>query len=135
MKYFLPLIFLFLFSVHRSSATTIPVAKEILCSIDTTQLNKIVLQFEHDSTNTGLKRGKKENKKLIAAILAFPVPFGFLGLHRIYLGTEPWIPVVYTATLGGGMLLPLLDFIAIVCADKDELKAMQNNPKLFMWVN
>lgn len=77
---------------------------------------------------------KKENKKIVAAILAFPVPFGFLGLHRIYLGTEPWVPVVYLVTFGGGMILPLIDFIAIICADKEELKKYEKNPKLFMWV-
>ncbi|MDQ3108320.1 MAG: TM2 domain-containing protein [Bacteroidota bacterium] len=77
---------------------------------------------------------KKENKKLIASILAFPVPFGFLGLHRIYLGTEPWVPVVYLVTAGGGMILPLIDFIAIICADKEELKKYENNAKLIMWV-
>lgn len=78
---------------------------------------------------------KKENKKLIAAILAFPVPFGFIGLHRIYLGTEPWIPVVYLITAGGGMILPLIDFIAILCADKEELKKYENNNKMFMWID
>ncbi len=79
--------------------------------------------------------GKKENKKLIAAILAFPVPFGFIGLHRIYLGCEPWIPVVYLVTAGGGMILPLIDFIAILCADKEELKKYENNNKIFMWID
>lgn len=77
---------------------------------------------------------RKENKKLIAAILAFPVPFGFIGLHRIYLGTEPWVPVLYLITAGGGMILPLIDFIAILCANKEELKKYENNPKLFMWI-
>ena len=77
---------------------------------------------------------KSENKKLIAAILAFPVPFGFTGLHRIYLGTDPWVPVLYFATLGGGMLLPLMDFIAIVFASDEELQQFENNPRVFMWV-
>ena len=77
---------------------------------------------------------KTENKKLVAAILAFPVPFGFLGLHRIYLGTDPWVPVVYLVTGGGGaMILPLIDFIAIITADPEELKSYENNPKIFMW--
>lgn len=74
-------------------------------------------------------------KKLITAILAFPVPFGFVGLHRIYLGTEPWVPLVYLCTGGGGIgLLPLIDFIFIVTADEDEFKQYENNPKVFMFV-
>ncbi|HET6993147.1 MAG TPA: TM2 domain-containing protein [Bacteroidia bacterium] len=139
MKYFF-IFFLSLFSIHKSSAINFPVAKGKQISLsdlkmDSAQLSFIVNQLEKDSSSTGIKRGKKENTKLIAAILAFPVPFGFLGLHRIYLGTDPWVPVVYTATLGGGMLLPLMDFIAIIAANDEELKQMENNPKMFMWIN
>ncbi|HTF03636.1 MAG TPA: NINE protein [Bacteroidia bacterium] len=80
------------------------------------------------------KEFRKE--KLIAAILAFPIPFGFSGLHRIYLGSEPWIPVVYLVTGGGGLgLIPLIDFFFIVTADKEEFKKYENNPKFFMWVD
>lgn len=76
---------------------------------------------------------KKE--KLIASVLAFPVPFGFTGLHRIYLGSEPWVPVAYLVTGGGGFgLLPLIDFIFIVTADEEEFRHYENNPKLFMFV-
>jgi TM2 domain-containing membrane protein YozV len=92
------------------------------------------LQQEKKEIIHGKSPVKKENKKLVAAILAFPVPFGFLGLHRIYLGTEPWVPVVYLVTFGGGMILPLIDFIAIICADKEELKKYEKNARLFMWV-
>ena len=42
-------------------------------------------------------RKTRENKKVIAAILAFPFPFGMLGLHRIYLGTKPYMPFAYIA--------------------------------------
>lgn len=74
-------------------------------------------------------------KKLITAILAFPVPFGFTGMHRIYLGCEPWIPVAYLCTGGGGLgLLPLMDFIFIVTANEEEFKQYENNSKMFMFV-
>jgi TM2 domain-containing membrane protein YozV len=74
-------------------------------------------------------------KKLITSILAFPVPFGFVGLHRIYLGTEPWVPIVYLCTAGGGLgLLPLIDFIYLVTANEEEFKKYENNPKVFMFV-
>lgn len=79
------------------------------------------------------KNFKKE--KLVASILAFPVPFGFIGLHRVYLGSEPWVPVVYLVTGGGGCgLLPLIDFIFIVSATEEEFAAYENNPRLFMFV-
>jgi len=76
----------------------------------------------------------RENKKVIAAILAFPFPFGILGLHRIYLGTKPYMPFAYIGTLGGCFgILPLLDFISILTADDEKFKRFENNPKVFMW--
>ncbi|MGL5890223.1 MAG: TM2 domain-containing protein [Bacteroidia bacterium] len=79
--------------------------------------------------------GSRENVKLIAAILAFPFPFGMIGLHRIYLGTKPWVPVVYVCTLGGCFgVLPFIDFIVILLQDEEGLKQYQNNDKVFMWV-
>jgi TM2 domain-containing membrane protein YozV len=79
------------------------------------------------------KNFRKE--KLIASILAFPVPFGFSGLHRIYLGSDPWVPVAYLLTGGGGFgLLPLLDFIFIVSANEEEFRQYENNPNFFMFV-
>ena len=74
-----------------------------------------------------------ENNKIIAAILAFPV-LGIVGLHRIYLGTKPYVPVVYIATLGGcAGILPLVDFIAIIAANKETFETYKNNPRVFMW--
>ena len=73
-------------------------------------------------------------KKGIALILAFPFPFGMLGLHRIYLGTKPYMPFAYIGTLGGCFgILPLIDFISILTADDEALKRFENNPKVFMW--
>ena len=79
---------------------------------------------------------KKQNgrKKVIAAMLAFPLPFGFLGAHRIYLGTKPYIPLVYVGTLGGcAGLIPLIDFINLVCSK--DISRFQNNPHIFMWID
>jgi hypothetical protein len=75
----------------------------------------------------------KDNRRLIAACLAFPLPTGFLGAHRIFLGTGPYIPVVYIATLGGCLgAFPLADFLAIVFTK--DLNRYINNPKIFMWL-
>jgi TM2 domain-containing membrane protein YozV len=126
---FIVLLFIFCGIVKMHGAAAENILSCSIVSTDTSQADTLKQEKEQHRFFP-----KKENKKLIAAILAFPVPFGFLGLHRIYLGTEPWIPVVYLVTAGGGFILPLLDFIAIICADKDELKAYENNVKLFMWV-
>ncbi len=130
--------FLFLFActclmtvaVHASGAKIIFTA-----SPDTLQADSIFVLLPNDSLNeTMFIPGREENKRLIAALLAFPVPFGFLGTHRIYLGTAPWMPVVYTVTLGGGGLLCLIDFFAIVFADEEAFRSYEQSGKVFMWM-
>jgi TM2 domain-containing membrane protein YozV len=76
----------------------------------------------------------KKNKKLIAALLSFPFPFGIVGLHRIYLGTSPHVPIVYIGTLGGGFgLIPLIDFFVILFTK--DIEQFISNKKVFMWIN
>lgn len=73
------------------------------------------------------------NKRITAAVLAFPFPFGIVGLHRIYLGTKPYVPVAYIASLGGGFgILPLIDFF-VITFDKN-FDHYRDNGKVFMWV-
>jgi TM2 domain-containing membrane protein YozV len=97
--------------------------------------------FSYDSSwgtakADSVRSHRHENKKLIAAVLAFPLPFGFLGLHRIYLGTKPYMPFAYVGTIGGCFgILPLIDFITILTTKKEKLKAFENNPRIFMWVH
>lgn len=72
-----------------------------------------------------------KHKKLKAVILA--ITLGHFGVHRIYLGTNPEIPVVYSLTLGGGLgLLPLIDAIAIIFTK--DLSKFENNSRVFMWI-
>lgn len=73
------------------------------------------------------------HKKIVAAVLAFP-PFGCLGLHRIYLHSQPWVPFVYLVTFGGCFgILPLIDFAVILIKKPEEIKVFENNSKIFMW--
>jgi TM2 domain-containing membrane protein YozV len=77
---------------------------------------------------------KARTRKFTAALLAFPFPFGIVGLHRIYLGTKPYVPVAYIASLGGVFgILPLIDFFAIIF-DKN-FDRFENNGKVFMWIS
>ncbi|MDF2448993.1 MAG: hypothetical protein K0R26_1497 [Bacteroidota bacterium] len=79
------------------------------------------------------RKKHKLNKKITAAVLAFPFPFGMVGLHRIYLGTKPHVPVVYIASLGGVFgVLPFIDFCAITF-DKN-FDQYRDNQKIFMWL-
>lgn len=81
--------------------------------------------------NTKVQLKEPRFIKLKAALLALFL--GHFGVHRIYLGTDPSVPVVYSLTLGGGLgLLPLVDFIAIITS-KDLDKYIDNN-RVIMWV-
>ncbi len=73
-----------------------------------------------------------KRSKLIAVAMA--ILTGPIGGHRLYLGTQPHVPLVYAFTLGGGMgLLPLID-IFVILFSKD-LNQLHNNPQVIMWGN
>jgi TM2 domain-containing membrane protein YozV len=77
---------------------------------------------------------QKKNRKVVATLLAFPFPFGIVGLHRIYLGCAPYVPVAYIGSLGGVFgILPFIDF-CVLLLDKDVDRYL-NNKKIFMWIN
>lgn len=68
--------------------------------------------------------------KITAVTLA--VTLGVFGVHRLYLGTSPRIPITYTLTLGGGFfVLPAIDIVYIIAAKSPE--QLKNNSSIFMW--
>lgn len=137
----------FIFPFLRGNCTNIlPVAEMDTVSIELLQLdsadfsvlcNEVIVENADKRPNPILQMFKvkqKKNKKITAAILAFPFPFGIVGLHRIYLGTAPYVPVVYIGTLGGVFgILPFIDFCVLVL-DKDISRYLENK-KVMMWVN
>ena len=100
-------------------------------------LNGVLIDSAHhfylaNDTVIGEAYSGIKKKKWVAAILAFPL-FGVTGIHRVYLGTQPYVPVVYMATVGGYLILPTIDFFAILFADEETFQSFQNNPHVFMW--
>lgn len=74
--------------------------------------------------------GSNENPRAMAIVL--DILLGPFGGHRLYLGTKPHVPVVYTLTLGGGLgILPLIDLFHL--AFTKDLDVYRNNGKIFMW--
>ncbi|MGZ3866350.1 MAG: NINE protein [Bacteroidia bacterium] len=125
-------IFLFLISCKVFSENEIDIAairtNAVLTTINENSVNKPSPIFFN------FFRKKANRKKIIASLLAFPIPGGILGLHRIYLGTKPYVPVIYIVTLGGGLfILPIIDFFVLLC-NKD-VSRFQNHPGIFMWVD
>jgi TM2 domain-containing membrane protein YozV len=91
------------------------------------------LPQEFSAQQDFIKADDTKKKKFVSAMFAFPFPFGFMGAHRVMLGTKPWVPVVYVATFGGCFgLLPLIDF-CVLTFSKD-ITPYENNPNIFMWV-
>lgn len=66
-----------------------------------------------------------------AVAIGLDVSLGLFGVHRMYLGTDLKVPVIYTATIGGGGVLWLID-LGLLVAVKD-LTPFKNNPNVFMW--
>ena len=98
-------------------------------SIDKQQLQSVLLK--HPILNEYIK-GHRENKKLIA--LALTTTLGMLGVHRLYLGTKPWIPAVYLFTfVGFFFILPFIDFVVILISN--DISKFENNNRVFMWTN
>ena len=72
---------------------------------------------------------RPDNARRVA--IALDCTLGFFGVHRMYLGTDPKVPVFYTLSMGGGGLLWLVD-LGILIAHKD-IEPYLNNPHMFMW--
>lgn len=70
--------------------------------------------------------------KLKAALLAFPL-IGITGAHRVFMGSQPYMPVVYLATVGGFGILPLIDFVVILATPAHKLKRYEPSKKVFFW--
>ena len=102
--------------------------------------------FAQDAANNitnakGTSLAKFNNRKIIqklrtfdnqrAVAIGLDVSLGLFGVHRMYLGTDLKVPVIYTATIGGGGVLWLVD-LGLLIAVKD-LTPFKNNSNVFMW--
>jgi len=86
--------------------------------------SNFLFKKKHFLQNT---KHKTKGKAILMALLTGPI-----GGHRIYLGTTPFVPIVYALTLGGGMgLLPAVDIIFILFSPN--LTPYENNPNIIMW--
>lgn len=142
-KYSLPVFFsiLFLIRFFPGSAKETCLVKIINLSIYDTSINKCdTLKFQIASQTTDsiianklLSKKEIRKKKVVSAIFSFPFPFGFMGAHRVMLGTKPWVPIVYMATFGGCFgLLPAIDFVVLLFSK--DIEQYENNPRIFMWL-
>jgi len=78
-----------------------------------------------------LSKKEKQSGNRVTAIIV-TILTGPLGGHRIYLGTNPVVPVVYSITLGGFFIMPVVD-LGFLIGSKD-ISRFRNNEKIFMWL-
>lgn len=72
---------------------------------------------------------RHDPERLVAAALALTV--GPFGAHRLYLGTDVKVPLIYGLTFGGFGVLVVLDLVHILCTK--DLDAYRTNGHVFMW--
>ncbi|MGB1039326.1 MAG: NINE protein [Flavobacteriales bacterium] len=124
MKY---IVLIFFFSINYACLSSSPIQ-----DINTNQTYQD--NFETIYFNSILSDSSKPKSllktKLIAITLA--ITLGYFGVHRLYLGTKPIVPIAYTLTIGGGgFILPLIDIFYIIAAK--DINQIINNDFVFMW--
>jgi TM2 domain-containing membrane protein YozV len=144
MRYFLawlPLLyFCTVISAHAEPGPSFPDSTQVISTMQLQQLSDSILASQELSfaeksfwINDGIKilqRLTRENRKITAAILT--VTLGMLGVHRLYLGTKPWVPAVYLFTFGGCFfILPFIDLVVILFSK--DMQRFEDNGRLFMW--
>ena len=77
-------------------------------------------------TNATTKVKFKRSKAIL-----FTVFTGLFGGHRIYLGTHQRTPILYSVTLGGLGILPLIDLVNIIFTK--DLSKFEDIPQIIMW--
>lgn len=77
------------------------------------------------------------NEKDPVVAFALATVFGYLGIHRLYLGTEPIVFILYIITAGGCGVVALVDWIILlmVLLDERDLAPYIDNPSFIMWKN
>jgi TM2 domain-containing membrane protein YozV len=79
--------------------------------------------------NVDLSNQTRTHKKWVA--LGLNVSLGLFGVHRLYLGTSPKVPVIYTFTLGGGGVIFIGDLGALIFTK--DIEKFAEKPEVIMW--
>lgn len=111
---------IFLFCAFTVKADNVPLKL-------TKEQGQILFEAEISVDTNGVRKVKFKRGKAIL----FTVFTGFLGGHRIYLGTHQRTPVLYSITLGGLGILPLIDLVNIIFTK--DLQKFEDVPQIIMW--
>ena len=92
---------------------------------------EVIIEFQNDSSNSYSETKVTKVKFKRGKAILFTVFTGFLGGHRIYFGTHHRTPIIYSITLGGLGILPLVDLINIIFTK--DLSKFDNKTQIIMW--
>ena len=92
---------------------------------------EVIIEFQNDSSNSYSESKVTKVKFKRGKAILFTVFTGFLGGHRIYFGTHHRTPIIYSITLGGLGILPLVDLINIIFTK--DLSKFDNKTQIIMW--
>lgn len=128
MKHILFGLIIGLFAFNLKANNNLELSKSeiiVLIQLDKTlEDGELVLYAVPEKKEVKFKRGKA---------IIFTVLTGFLGGHRIYLGTHHRTPIIYSITLGGLGILPLVDLVNIIFTK--DLSKFENKSQIIMWGN
>jgi len=110
-------------------------------SVNTQAVDKIIsqakevklLNLQGFNETTDLNTIVVQNKK--SAFVAWVLTYTLVGFHRLYLGTSAGTFFAYFFTLGGFLVIDIIDYAVLLAAiiDKKDMAKYSNNPHFFMW--
>lgn len=100
-------------------------------SVNDTLLNERTLLITQETEKVVVAETKKEVKFKRGKVIVLTILTGFLGGHRIYLGTHQRTPIIYAVTFGGFGILPLIDLVHLVFTK--DISVFENKTQVMMW--
>lgn len=92
------------------------------------EVPNISSEILNNNTLSGVNEKVKFKRAKVIVLTIFT---GFLGGHRIYLGTHQRTPIIYAVTLGGFGILPLIDLVNLIL--KKDISIYENKSQIMMW--
>ncbi|MCK5537270.1 MAG: TM2 domain-containing protein [Bacteroidales bacterium] len=134
MKIFIKLVFILVFSISFTGVFA-------NYSPDFARIDKVVNEAKEVdllcAVNLNLQKYDENHNILVQKnpFVAWLLTYSIVGFHRLYLGTDFGTFAAYFITLGGFLILDVIDYAVLMAAmiDHRPIDKYVNNPKLLMW--
>ncbi|PKP50100.1 MAG: hypothetical protein CVT95_02825 [Bacteroidetes bacterium HGW-Bacteroidetes-12] len=118
-------LWLFIFTMYFSAQANVYFVN------DTLLVENLSLSVSQEMERIIVVETQKEVKFKRGKAIALTILTGFLGGHRIYLGTHQRTPIIYSVTFGGFGILPLIDLVHLIFIK--DISIYENNTQIMMW--